>query len=293
MRFFVTGKGGVGKSTLSAALALYLSSRKSTLLISLDPTQSLSTIFKLPVSHRETMVRKNLFVKEMNPDYYSEKFRKSVFQRLKKLDLNVGFSIRDYVEAVLANPATREEILVEYILEELVRTDFGFLVFDMAPTASFFKTFSMIFALGNWIRFLKKQREKIAQLNRVVKKQKTDPILEDLESIYLNLKRLRDVLTDHRSSFFIVCNPGIVSAKETWNQIRFYREMNLPLKGIFFNKTMHEMSWWEFLRKAGVDFQPAEVESIPQITFPLLAEEPIGISRLQPLVDQLKKEMPL
>ncbi len=288
MRFFITGKGGVGKSTLAAALGLYLSSRKPTLLVSLDPTQSLATIFQQPVANQEMAVQENLFVKEMNPDFYAEEFRKDVFERLKNLRLNVGFSIRDYVEAVLANPATREEILVEYLLEELVRKDYPYLVFDMAPTASFFKTFSLMFALGNWIGFLKKQREKIAQISRVVEKQSDDPILRDLEAIYLNLKKLKEQLTDRHSAFFIVCNPGIVSAKETWNQIRFYREMKLPLKGIFFNKAVPDQTWWEFLQKAGVDFPLNEIKKIPQISFPLLKEEPIGVAHLLPLVERLR-----
>jgi len=288
-RFFITGKGGVGKSTVSAALALRLSGHASTLIISLDPTQSLSTIFQAKVTDQDTRIKENLFAKEVDPAVYSRKFKETLLQRLSGLKLNLAFSVEEYLEAVLSNPSAQEEVLVEYIMEEIIRRDYHYLVFDMAPTASFYKTFTILLTLQNWIKFLRKQREKIAQMAEVVDKKSGDPLLEELQDLYSKFKQLHTILSGSDSHFFIVCNPGIVSAKETLAQINFYRNLNLPLSGVILNKCNRDVQWWEILTKFGVSFEPGILKDYPQWVLPQLPEEPVGLPSLAPLAVQLSR----
>ncbi len=288
-RFFITGKGGVGKSTVAAALALRLSGEASTLIISLDPTQSLSTIFQKEVTDRDTPIRENLFAREVDPTAFSQKFKKTLLRRLSGLKLNLAFSVEEYLEAVLSNPSVQEEVLVEYIMEQILRRDHRYLVFDMAPTASFYKTFTLLLTLQNWIKFLRKQREKIAQMAEVVDKKNTDPLLEELQELYTKFKQLHAILSGSDSHFFIVCNPGIVSAKETLAQVNFYRNLNLPLCGVILNKCNRDVQWWEILTKYGVPVEPGIGKDYPQWVLPQLPDEPIGLSALAPLAEQFAR----
>lgn len=288
-RFFITGKGGVGKSTISAALALALSRQASTLIISLDPTRSLTTIFRTPITDRDTPIEQNLFAKEVDPALYSRKFKETLLQRLSGLKLNIAFSVEEYLNAVLSNPSVQEEVLVEYIMKEIIRRDYQYLVFDMAPTASFYKTFTLLLTLQNWIKFLRKQREKIAQMAEVVNQKKDDPLLKELEDLYGKFKELHSVLTGNDSRFFIVCNPGIVSAKETLAQINFYRNLNLPLSGVILNKCDRDIQWWEILSDFGVSFESGVVKAYPQWVLPQLPEEPVGLASLERLTVRLSR----
>ena len=60
------GKGGVGKTTCSAATALALAERgEQSLVISTDPTPSLSHIFEISGEHREREVLPGLRLTEL------------------------------------------------------------------------------------------------------------------------------------------------------------------------------------------------------------------------------------
>lgn len=70
-----TGKGGVGKTTLSAATAAYLASlSKRTLIVSVDPAHSLSDVFELELSPEPKEIAPNLFAQEIDVYYSVERF---------------------------------------------------------------------------------------------------------------------------------------------------------------------------------------------------------------------------
>lgn len=70
LRFlFVTGKGGVGKSTIAAALGLRAARLgQKTLVVAATGTNQLGRLFQLPVSTRPERVEKNLFVATIDPE---------------------------------------------------------------------------------------------------------------------------------------------------------------------------------------------------------------------------------
>src|SRR5512138_3431125 len=78
------GKGGVGKTTCSAATALALAERdEASLVISTDPTPSLSHIFEITGRHRDREVRPHLYLTELGLDdvrsMWNERFGREVY----------------------------------------------------------------------------------------------------------------------------------------------------------------------------------------------------------------------
>lgn len=64
---FVGGKGGVGKTTSSAALAVYFASlERKTLIISTDPAHSLGDALALELNHKATKINDYLDAIELN-----------------------------------------------------------------------------------------------------------------------------------------------------------------------------------------------------------------------------------
>ncbi len=82
------GKGGVGKSSLSTATAVYLADQfplKRILLISFDIAHNLSDLFDLPIGNQMTSILPNLFAIEPNPDQYAQKYTSMLTQKTREL----------------------------------------------------------------------------------------------------------------------------------------------------------------------------------------------------------------
>ncbi len=82
------GKGGVGKSTISAATAIVLSDLlpdKKILLISFDMAHNLTDLFNSEIGNKLTPLSKNLWAIEPDPDEYAERYTKNLITKMKAL----------------------------------------------------------------------------------------------------------------------------------------------------------------------------------------------------------------
>jgi arsenite-transporting ATPase len=130
------GKGGVGKTTCSAATALQLAeSGQSSLVISTDPTPSLSHIFEVEGEHRERELRPGLFLTELGLDdvrsMWNEEFGREmygVFSSFVDIDYD---TFTQFVTQVL--PGLNEEFMVDYIRRRSLAARYRNIVWDTAP----------------------------------------------------------------------------------------------------------------------------------------------------------------
>ena len=82
---FYIGKGGVGKSTTSAITAVHLSrNSRDILLVSMDPAHNQRDIFQQDFSEKTRQVTDYLAVKEVNVDYWIEKYLKDTEKTIKR-----------------------------------------------------------------------------------------------------------------------------------------------------------------------------------------------------------------
>lgn len=82
------GKGGVGKSSISAATALRLSEllpEKKILLISFDIAHNLTDIFGIAINSKVSPITDNLWAIEPDPDLYAEQYTKDLVEKMKNL----------------------------------------------------------------------------------------------------------------------------------------------------------------------------------------------------------------
>ncbi len=85
---FFSGKGGVGKSTMSCATAVWLAKKGyKTLLVTTDPAPNLSDIFGQLIGHKVTAINniENLFAIEINPDAASEEYKERIIAPMREL----------------------------------------------------------------------------------------------------------------------------------------------------------------------------------------------------------------
>lgn len=130
------GKGGVGKTTCSAATALQRADDgQPSLVISTDPTPSLSHIFEITGAHREREVRQGLFLTELGLEdvrnMWNEAFGRDVYGVFSSfVDIDYDTFVK-FVTSVL--PGLNEEFMVDYIRRLALDGRYRNVVWDTAP----------------------------------------------------------------------------------------------------------------------------------------------------------------
>src|SRR4030067_2412209 len=132
----VGGKGGVGKTTCASAIALHFSLKgKKTLIISSDPTPSLSDIFEMAVGDQETPIKnaKNLFGIEISSDVVLKKWKDRFGPEIYEVVSSFASVDYDFVEYIGGAPGIEEEYMLSYILELVDSGQHDLVVWDTAP----------------------------------------------------------------------------------------------------------------------------------------------------------------
>jgi len=130
------GKGGVGKTTCAAATALhYASLGEEALVISTDPTPSLSHIFEVQDKQKPVRVSESLYLTELGMDevkqMWDEKFGREVYEVFSSF-VSVSYErFADFITSIL--PGLRDEFMVDYIKQLAGEKKYKRIVWDTAP----------------------------------------------------------------------------------------------------------------------------------------------------------------
>jgi len=150
-----TGKGGVGKTTCSAATALrYASGGSPTLIISTDATPSLSHIFEVSYQEKPAEVLPILYVSEIGEmeirQMWDARFGREVYEVFSAfVDIDYE-SFVEFMTSVL--PGLGEEFMVDYIRELGLQEKYENIVWDTAPLGQTLGLLETPALLGNHLR---------------------------------------------------------------------------------------------------------------------------------------------
>ncbi|PYM96880.1 MAG: hypothetical protein DME04_00280 [Candidatus Rokuibacteriota bacterium] len=133
------GKGGLGKTTLSATSAFWLASQgKRVLLFSVDPQASLSDIFQRDIFGKGPVpIMQNLWAQEVNADQRIRDYQEEI--RKKILDMygfdRVPEEIDNYIAAASAEPAMEESAIFDAVVDIIVQGDYDYYIYDLVTTS--------------------------------------------------------------------------------------------------------------------------------------------------------------
>ncbi len=243
------GKGGLGKTTFSAATAFWLAQQGHKVLVfSVDPQASLSDIFQKDIFGKGAVkIIDNLYAQEIDADSHIHQYQDQI--RKKILDMygmeQVPDEIEHYIQAASAEPAMEESAIFDAVVDIVVGGDYDYYIYDLVPLGHALYYLSMAKVYDEWINRITKLREEMKEHEEMVariKRQKTteeDHILTELQYIKNRINQSSGILTDKKkTAFFFVVVPEEMIILDTEKAAQLFSKFDVPIAGYVVNRVL-------------------------------------------------------
>lgn len=311
------GKGGVGKTTVAAALAVTAAEANRTcLVVSTDPAHSLGDIFDRPIGGRETSLGRNLWALEIDPDAEAERHIGMVKDQMKTLVHPRLYDEMDrQLDLARLAPGTTEAALLEQVAELMGTngTRFDVVIFDTAPSGHTVRLLSLPEIMSAWTDGLLRHRERSTRLSSMLRhlgggRVKGDDLslLDDATDYESNSLRARidtvlkarrrkflvareHLLNTEMTAFLLVANPDRLSILESRKIAEILTRFSVTVSAVVVNRVLPENAVGAFLQARREQEQAYLHEinltfaDLPRIVVPLLANDVHGLSALREL----------
>jgi len=257
---FFLGKGGVGKTTTSAAFALSLARMgKKVLIASLDPAHNLGDVLGVALKDTPIDVESGLAALEVDLNAWVERYLNESRQELASTySYNLSLNLDSFFDIMKYSPGTEEYAMlwaIEHIRCDLAG-DYDVVVFDTPPTALSLRFLAMPAISNLWVTELTKLRERILKKRSTITRinphspMASSCVDKDDDRVYGKLGSIKRRLTDLSTLFgkesyiAVVLNPDLLSVSEA---VRIKQELDrieIPLSGICLNKQGISTSPW-------------------------------------------------
>jgi arsenite/tail-anchored protein-transporting ATPase len=304
MRVIVhTGKGGVGKTSISAATAMRCAELGlKTIVISTDTAHSLGDAFDVKIGPEATYVTENLWAQEVDTRYSMDKYWGKVQTYLAAIFSRQGAD-EIVAEEVTILPGLEEGANLLWINEYFQRDEYDVLIVDAAPTAETVRLLSLPDVTRWWLeRFLRVTRgfqvvgNAVKGVANVFRRQKEEEEAEDgtpweqVEQLFDMLENVRNLLTDPEvASMRLVVNPEHMVIKETQRTYTYLNLYGYATDAVLVNRIFPDeitdpfFTKWKERQKKNVQFVREGFGGLPVLTAPLFNQEMGGLEGLRRL----------
>jgi arsenite-transporting ATPase len=243
------GKGGLGKTTFSAATAYWLAQQGYKVLVfSVDPQASLSDIFQQDIFGKGAVeIIPGLFAQEIDADRRIREYQDEIRQKILTMYglEKVPDEIEDYIQAAAAEPAMEESAIFDQVVDIIVSGDYDYYIYDLVPLGHALYYLSMASVYDQWIGKITKLREEmqeyaqVAALMRRDEELEEDKILAELQDIRYRINTSSSILTDkEKTAFFFVLVPEEMIILDTVKAAGLFAKFQVPISGYIVNRVI-------------------------------------------------------
>lgn len=239
MLYLFTGKGGVGKSTTSAATAVHFAKKgKKTLLVSSDPAHSTDDVLQKKVGFSPSQIDENLFAMNINAEAEAKKFMGMINDEMKSMMGSIPGFDPDMFMDMAGFPGMDEYFGMELIHRMMKDETYDVIVFDTAPTGHTMKMLTAPDAIRTFILRILRMKTKIENLKGFLfrKKSETEKIVVELEAICDRIEEFKDLLKSDSVSINLVSIPTEAGYQECARTLRFLNTIEIPVRHIIVNQ---------------------------------------------------------
>jgi len=212
---FFGGKGGVGKTTMAAATAVWLADNGyKTTIVSTDPTVSLPSIFHQEIDatqKTEIKLVKNLCGVNINPEEATGAFQGRLSSTLGGLTETLGSDL-------ISVPCAEEMAAFDQFVQFLDSQDDEVVVFDTAPTGHSLRELALPFDWANFMQKAVKERKELAVLLKLGDSEDAINHLQDEKARYD--RAIKVLQNKERTAYTLVMLPAYLPIQESESAIR-------------------------------------------------------------------------
>ena len=278
---FLGGKGGVGKTTLSAALALALAEQgEKVLLLSTDPAHSLADLLEQPLGDRPVEVRPGLFVRELDPEVARRQYLEQVQENIQQFTQPEFLQEAErQIELAGQHPGVMESALFEALCRTLDEIDaWDRIIVDTAPTGHTLHLLTLPASMRAWTEALLSRHGQGQGGPEQARWDRARTVLEQRRALFeRSRERLQAPAT---TAFLLVANDDRLSVLEAERARQTLEQADVAIPCLFINRA-----------EAGTDdlHQRLQARFPGQRLHPIEASKPppLGLNGLQALSRQL------
>jgi arsenite-transporting ATPase len=234
-----TGKGGVGKSTTSAATAYNWANKGyKTLLVSSDPAHSTEDVVGVAVGSEPVLISENFYAKNIYSEIRAKQF---IGQMQEGIDKSIGKWFPGFDPELLTEwasfPGMDEVFALEELLYLVQSVDYDLIVFDTAPTGHTLKALTAPDSLNTFLLRILRMKARVEGLKTMfIKKGDTKKLVLLLEETIDKINRLKEILRNEDFvNINIVSIPTEAGYQECLKTCKFLKTQGFRVHNIVVN----------------------------------------------------------
>ncbi|MGP6220519.1 ArsA family ATPase [Caldiplasma sukawensis] len=287
-----TGKGGVGKTSISAATAMVCSQRGlKTLVISTDPAHSLSDSFDTEIGPKVKKIGENLYAQEISVTSAISEYWETLKKYLVSLIRSQGVSNIE-AEEIATLPGFDEASQLLFIRKYYDEGEYDVIIMDTAPTGESLKLLSFPESFSWYMERIFPISRRTAKLVRPLVKPfvgvplPEDEVFKSIEDLYRQMREVRNILSDPEiTRIRLVCNPDRMSFNETKRAFTYLLMYGYSVDAVIVNKIFSEETgyypeWVSSQKKIMKEIDDA-FSDLKILKVRLQDEEPTGKEKLK------------
>lgn len=296
----VTGKGGVGKTTVAAATALASADAGyRTLVTSTDPAHSLADALTVKLGSEPTEVVANLDGQQIDTQRQLDKYWGSIRRQLiDVLDWGGAGGIES--EEFLIFPGMDELFALIEVNHHARSGNYDVLVVDCAPTAETLRLLSLPEVLSWYFERVMPTERKIMRAARPILSRLTDmPLPQDevfsaAQSIFSSIEGVKELMANPGvTSARLVVNPEKMVIDEARRTYSYLGLFGYGVDGVVVNRVLPDdvtdpyFDRWRAIQKGHLDVVDEAFADLPRLRLRLFDDEMIGVDRLRRMAGEL------
>ena len=306
---FFAGKGGVGKTSVSAATGIKAAEMGyKTVVMSLDVAHSLADIFDLDRDLLDKnkgepiKINKNLFIQELDIQEEIQRYWGDIHKYLSSILYTTGLD-EVLAEELAVLPGMEEISLLLYINKYVREKQFDVILLDCAPTGESLRFISIPTTLEWYMKkVFKMERTLVKYVRPIAKKVYDVPLPGDeyfqaIEDLFDKLKGVDQILVDPAiTTVRLVTNPEKVVLKETQRAFMYFCLYKMSIDAIIMNRMLPDNIKDDYFKGwiKGQQYHLGEAQDffspVPIFPVDLFGGEVIGYNDLKRLADLIYKD---